>query len=72
MVEAANSDLLQGYAAIGAHLNMTPDATKHRVKSERIPVFRMGRIVCARRSTLDRWVAEREVAARKDANAPAP
>ncbi len=69
MAEAENSDLLQGYAAIGEHLHMSPGATKHRVKSESIPVFRMGRIVCARRSTLNAWLAEREAAARASANA---
>ncbi|MBB2965095.1 DNA-binding protein [Methylobacterium sp. R2-1] len=63
MGDEQNSDLLQGYEAIGRHLHMSPDATKHRVKSEGIPVFRMGRIVCARRSTLNAWLVEREAAA---------
>lgn len=66
MSDQDNSDLLQGYAAIGEHLRMSPDATKHRVKSERIPVFKMGRIVCARRSTLNAWLAEREATARRE------
>ena len=64
MDQSENSDLLQGYAEIGEHLRMTPNAAKHRVKSEAIPVFRMGRIVCARRSTLNAWLAEREAAGR--------
>lgn len=63
-MNTADSDLLHGYEEIGKHLHMTKDAVKHRAKQEGIPTFKMGRIVCSRRSTLNAWLTNLEAAGR--------
>ena len=65
-------DLLYGIDAIARHLGITPRQTKHRCATTDLPTFRMGRNVCARRSSLDRWLAEREAAARPDGDGAEP
>nr|USU32928.1 DNA-binding protein [Methylobacterium sp. OTU13CASTA1] len=51
--------------AIAAFLGMPVKATRHRVEAGEIPTFRIGRTVCARRSTLTAWLAEREAEAQR-------
>ena len=58
------SDLLTGCDAIAKHLRWTVRQVKHRAASGELPVFRIGRTVCARRSTLAKHFAEQEAAAR--------
>ncbi|MER2249519.1 DNA-binding protein [Methylorubrum podarium] len=60
-----NSDILYRVAAIAAFLGMPEKATRHRVEAGEIPTFRIGRTVCARRSTLNTWLAEREATGRE-------
>lgn len=48
----ADSDLLVGLDQIGQHLGMTFNQAKHRAASGDIPTFKIGKTVCARRSTL--------------------
>lgn len=51
-VQEASTDLLVGLDQIGRYLGMTVNQTKHRASSGDIPTFKMGKIVCARKSTL--------------------
>ena len=51
-------DLLYGAKAIAECLGLTEKQTRHLVRLKRIPVFRVGGIVCSRRSALARWLDE--------------
>ena len=57
-------DLLHGVQAIADFLGMRRHATQHRIDQGLIPTFKLGAIVCARRSTLNGWLAECEAKAR--------
>lgn len=61
--EEQSSDLLTGCDAIAKHLRWTSRQVKHRAASGELPVFRIGRTVCARRSTLAKHFAEQEARA---------
>ena len=61
------SDILHGYKEVGAFLRMTPKQIEHRVRAGEVPHFKLGRTVCARRSTLNAWLADQEAASRGDA-----
>lgn len=61
---AHDNDLLHGVPAIAAHLNMTTKAVYHMHDQGKLPTFRMGRTVCARKSTLADYFAGLEAAAR--------
>ena len=58
-----DTDLLHGVAAIAAHLSMTRAQVYHLHKRGDLPTFKMGRTVCARRSTLAAHFAAQEAAA---------
>lgn len=60
MSENESADILHQYAEIGAFLRMTPKQVQHRIIAGEIPHFRIGRIVCARKSTLLAWLADQE------------
>ena len=53
-------DLLYGVAAIAAHLGLTDRQTRHNIDEGRLPTFRMGAIICARKSSLLRWMEGQE------------
>ena len=55
-------DILHGYDEIGAFLRMTPKQVQHRVRAGEVPHFKLGRLICVRRSTLIQWIAEQEAA----------
>jgi hypothetical protein len=55
--------LLYGLAAIGAAIGITERQAEHLVTKGELPTFKLGRIVCARRSTLARHFAAQEAAA---------
>jgi predicted kinase len=59
-------DLLVGAAAIADYLYGDP-AKRRKVyglaESKALPLFHMGREICARKSTLQKWVAAREAGA---------
>jgi excisionase family DNA binding protein len=61
-------DLLSGADAIAAYIGVKPRRIYHLAETRRIPVFRIGTTLCARRSTLLRWVEEMERAAINDAS----
>lgn len=56
-------DLLYGMEAIASHLGMTKRAALHQHEKGLLPTFKMGRTVCARRSTLAKHFAAQEQAA---------
>jgi hypothetical protein len=65
---AIADDLIRGAAAIAEELFGNDPRGRRRVYhlssdtkgGDKLPVFRMGATICARRSTLRRWIAERE------------
>lgn len=63
--EMHDADLLYGLPAIAGQLGLSGDQVRHLAKSHGLPTFKLGRSVCARRSTLATWLAERESAARE-------
>ena len=54
------SDLLRGLPAIARHLGWTAGSTRYRVEAGHLPTFRVGRTICARRSSLAQWLAQAE------------
>ncbi|HEY0832504.1 MAG TPA: Bro-N domain-containing protein [Azospirillum sp.] len=54
-------DMLEGAEGIAAFMGLSPRQIYHQQK--RLPLFRVGAIICARKSTLLRWIAEQESAA---------
>ena len=46
--------LLHGAKAIARHLNMTERQARYLIDNGRIPVFRLGKIVCSTADTLAR------------------
>ena len=67
MSDARNNaapDLLYGLEDIGEHVGLTARQVEHLVAKGELPTFKMGRTVCARRSTLAEHFAAQEVAAR--------
>ena len=60
MSEQHTQDLLYGADAIGAYLGLTARQVRHRCYNGEMPHFKIGGNVCARKSTLDRWLAELE------------
>ena len=59
-------EVLYQVRAIAEFLGLPEKAARHRVEAGEIPTVQIGRIVCARRSTLNAWLAEREAAAQSD------
>ena len=57
------TDVLYRIAAIAAYAGMTERQAKHRAATGDIPTFKMGRIVCALKSEIDRSLAMRSAAA---------
>lgn len=58
-----DNDLLHGVPAIAVHLSMTTAQVYHLHDQGRLPTFRMGRTVCARKSTLAAHFAALEAGA---------
>lgn len=57
-------DLLYGVPAISAATGLTEAAIYHLHKRDDFPTFKIGGKVCARRSTLNAWLAEQEAKAK--------
>ena len=61
-------DLLRGAHQIAAFLYGSATERKkvyHLVQNARLPVFRLGSLLCARRSVLLAWIDEQETRGRK-------
>ena len=56
--ENQRADLLYGCPAIASYLQLSEDAVYHLARQNRIPTFRLGRTICARRSTLAKHIAQ--------------
>jgi excisionase family DNA binding protein len=52
MPDATPQDLLYGTAKIADFLGIKTRAVEHLIETKRIPFFRLGKVVCARRSSL--------------------
>jgi hypothetical protein len=57
--EAAAGRVLVGYRAIGDHLGIGDRRAKYWADQGWIPTFRMGDLMCARTTDLDKAIAER-------------
>ncbi|SEQ96686.1 hypothetical protein SAMN05216548_109151 [Faunimonas pinastri] len=66
MTEGANegANLLYGVPAIAAFLNITPRQAHHQIEKGGLPTFRIGGVICARKSSLNDWLEAMETAAR--------
>ena len=67
MTNISSGDVLEGAAQIAEFLYGSSDTKRRRrifylAERRLIPVFRMGETICARRSTLTRWMSEQECA----------
>ena len=63
LTEVTRLDLLEGAGAIAAFMYGDPEKRRkvyHAAARAGLPVFRIGGAVCARRSTLVRWIADQE------------
>ncbi len=58
-------ECLTGAKAIAQFLNLTERQVFHHAESGCLPVFRMGRTLCARPATLLAWIAEQEAEANR-------
>lgn len=58
--ETGASDLLYGVPAIAKHLNLGDQQVYHLAAINRLPTFKIGRRICARKSSLDAWLAKME------------
>ena len=63
-----NTDLLRGSKAIAEYLGVSDRFIQEVCRNGRLPHFRLGSMLCARKSTLLAWIAdsERRTAAGKD------
>lgn len=62
--EAANKpDLLHGVQAIADHLGLNFRRAYHMIEKGGLPVFKIAGRVCARRSTINQWLADCEAKA---------
>lgn len=55
-----NSDILSGATAIAKWLNMNERTIRSLATNGRLPVFRIGAKICARKSVLNSWIADQE------------
>ncbi|KXF78549.1 hypothetical protein ATN84_01790 [Paramesorhizobium deserti] len=53
-------DILQGAAAIAAYTGFKPRSVYHLAATGAIPTFKVGDIICARKSTLIDWISMQE------------
>jgi hypothetical protein len=65
---AGESDILTGHKAIARFLGLSPRQISWHDEQGNLPTFRIGRTVCARKSTLLQWIEEQEQARRDQRN----
>lgn len=54
------ADLLRGADQIAAYVGFEKRKVYHLADRGHLPLFRMGAIICARKSTLNTWIADQE------------
>lgn len=59
------ADLLYGVPAIAKYLGIRDRQARHSCETGRIPTFRIGSIICARKSDVDAWIANLAAGTRK-------
>lgn len=59
-----DADLLYGMPAIASFLGLKVPQARHLSDKATIPTFKIGKLTCARRSSLSTWLAEQEAKAR--------
>lgn len=62
-------DIVSGAPAIAKALGLSERQVRLHHEKRRIPTFKIGKTVCARRSTLNAWLASLEAAATSDRKA---
>ena len=67
--ENPKADLLYGAGRIAEYLELSPDAVYHLARQRRLPTFRMGRTICARKSAIAAKLDELESDAGDDSEA---
>lgn len=72
MTENHASDLLHGAAAIAEFMGLRVRQVESMIAAESIPTFRIGRNVCARRSTLTAFFEEKEAERKRQPRPDAP
>lgn len=66
-------DMLRGADEIAQFLYGDPGLRRkvyHLVATSHLPVFKLGAMICARRSVLLKWIADQELRHANDNNAP--
>lgn len=58
--EPVAADILRGADDIAAFLGLDKRAVYHAASRNKLPTFRIGAIICARRSTLLSWIVAQE------------
>jgi excisionase family DNA binding protein len=58
-----SADILQGADAIAAWTGFKRRTIYHAVTKGSLPTFRVGETICARKSTLTKWIETQEKAA---------
>ncbi|AWJ87619.1 DNA-binding protein (plasmid) [Azospirillum sp. TSH58] len=60
ITDTISADLMPGADKIAGFLGMDRRTVYHLAQTGKIPVFRMGNTICARKSTILRWIADQE------------
>ena len=59
------ADFLRGMQAVANYLRVSRRTAYQMAERDGLPTFKLAGKLCARRSTLNAWLAEREAEARK-------
>ena len=68
---ARGRDLLYGVPSIAEFLGLRDRQVRHLCEIGRLPTFKIGGKICARRSTISDWLAEQEAMPSKEEPAEA-
>jgi hypothetical protein len=60
---ASAADLLYGAPAIARFLRLSEPQARHLCENGTLPTFKVGKLICARETTLLAWIAECEAKA---------
>lgn len=60
---AGVGDLLYGARPIAEHLGITERQARYLIDQRTLPAWKEGKMICARRSSLNAWMDRREAAA---------
>jgi hypothetical protein len=56
-------DILRGAEAIACHLGFPRRLVYHLAANDNLPIFKLGATICARKTTLETWLAAKEARA---------